>query len=70
MTLKTACAIGVNCGLTTIGEAVLNIDLHAMNIFAYSEIPIELRELYSQFNVEEAEISIKEKFPELYDYKE
>ena len=50
MTLKTACAIGIDCGLTTLGEAVLNIDLHAVNIFNYNEIVKELRELYDEFD--------------------
>lgn len=62
MTLKTACAIGIDCGLTTLGEAVLNIDLYAVNIFNYNEIVKELRELYDEFDAKEMKMPIKENF--------
>ena len=48
MTLKMCLEIGLDCGLETVGEALYNIDLHAMNIFDYSKIVIELEHLKLQ----------------------
>lgn len=45
MKLKDALEIGQECGLTDVGEAVLNIQMHAMNIFTYGEEKQELEEL-------------------------
>lgn len=41
--------IAEDCGLTTLGEAVLNIDMHCMSIFSYDKINEELKELYSEY---------------------
>ncbi len=49
MKLKTALEIGESCGLTTIGEAILNIRFHAINIFAYGEEQKEYKELLDDF---------------------
>ncbi|XZN14430.1 hypothetical protein ACSW9O_15295 (plasmid) [Clostridium perfringens] len=49
MKLKKAIKIGKECGLETIGEAILNIDMHSMNIFSYDEILKEIGELYRDF---------------------
>lgn len=46
MKLKEAFEIANACGLTDVGEAILNIEFHACNIFNYDEIPKELKELY------------------------
>lgn len=46
MKVKEACKIADACGLETIGEAVFNIELHALNLFIYDEINKELNELY------------------------
>ena len=48
MTLKTACEIADECGLETIGEAILNIELHAIQLYTDEEAKKELRELYSE----------------------
>ena len=45
MKLQDALEIGMDCGLNTVEESIFNIDLHAMNIFNYSEITNELNEL-------------------------
>lgn len=45
MKLKAACGIAEACGLDTVGEAVFNIKLHAPSLFAYDEVPGELKEL-------------------------
>ena len=31
MKLKTACELAEECGLYTIGEAIMNIEIHALN---------------------------------------
>lgn len=46
MTVKQACEIAEECGLETIGEAILNIQIHASNLFSDDEINKELNELY------------------------
>ena len=46
MKVKEACEIAEECGLETIGEAILNIEIHATSLFLYSELNKELRELY------------------------
>lgn len=45
MKLKDACEIALACDLSTTGEAVLNVRLHAISLFDYGEIPTELQEL-------------------------
>ena len=49
MKIETAIEIGKNCGLTTVEECIGNIDIHAGNIFPYSEITKELNELYNEY---------------------
>lgn len=67
MTLKDACDFGIACGLNTVGESVFNIDIHSISIFPYDEISKELNELYSEFNPEEKDLPVLEKFPDLAD---
>ncbi len=50
MTLKEAIRIGKVCGLKTVDEAVLNVELSATQIFPYKDIPKELRELNSEYD--------------------
>lgn len=46
MKLKECLEIGKECGLTTLNEALMNIEIHATNVFSYSEMSNELNELY------------------------
>ncbi|MBC8437159.1 hypothetical protein H8D85_02425 [bacterium] len=46
MTLIEACKIAKEGGLKTIGEAVDNIELIAMSIFPYKDIPEEMLGIY------------------------
>ncbi|WP_294402451.1 hypothetical protein [uncultured Clostridium sp.] len=50
MKLSDAVEIAKECGLTTYGEAIMNVRIHAMNIFNYDEIEDELNELVKEFN--------------------
>lgn len=50
MKLKDACDIGLDCGLETTGEAVMNIELHAISIFNYDQIPAEIAELRAEYS--------------------
>lgn len=50
MHLLTALDIGKECALVTVGESIYNIDLRAGQIFSYSEIGKELKQLYSEWN--------------------
>lgn len=45
MTLREACDIGDACGLTTVGEAITNIEIH--NVFSHSKMAAEFAELYA-----------------------
>lgn len=45
MKLKEACEYAEACGLETVGEAVLNIEIHAPSLFTYEALTGELREL-------------------------
>lgn len=49
MTLKDALEMGIDCGLTTVGEAILNIEFHSPSLFSYTEIENELSELRAEF---------------------
>ncbi len=48
MTLKRCIEIGKACGLTTLGEAYDNIDIHAISLFGYYDIKKELTKLRSE----------------------
>lgn len=50
MTLKTCLEIGFDCGMETVGESIYNIDLHAMNIFDYSKINKEIKQICEEAN--------------------
>ena len=50
MKLQTAIDIAQDCELTTIGEALYNIRIHAGNIFVYGEEQDEWDELLDDFN--------------------
>ena len=50
MKLKLALDIGRDCGLSTVGEAMLNIDIHAISIFDYGKMAAELHELHDEWN--------------------
>jgi len=49
MKLKEALEIGKDCDLDTVSEAILNIRLHAINIFAYGKEQSEYNELIEDF---------------------
>ena len=49
MKLEKACKIALSCGLTTIGEAVLNIKLHANSMFDYHLWNEEIAELENEY---------------------
>ena len=48
MKLKTACELAFICGLTTVDEAVANVDHLATRIFKWENIDKELAELYKE----------------------
>lgn len=48
MTLKDCLEIGVECGLQTVSEAILNIGLHATSVFSYCNLDSQLRQLYRE----------------------
>lgn len=49
MRLIKCLEIGKSCDLETVGEAMLNIDMHAISIFDYEKLTEELREMYDEF---------------------
>ena len=46
--LREACEIAESVGLRTVGEAVLNIEMHAGMFWAYEEMVDELNELVKE----------------------
>lgn len=58
MNLKTAIEIGKGCGLTTVAECVLNIEIHKMSIFSYSEMDKEVKELRDESNAYDGETDV------------
>lgn len=55
MKLKECLDFGKNCGLKTLDECVLNIEIHATLLFPYTKINKELNELYEDLKVKEPE---------------
>ena len=49
MKLKTAIRIGRDCGLSTVGEAICNVQLHSSSMFDYDKVNAELSELNEDF---------------------
>lgn len=49
MKLDKACKIGADCGLETIEEVFILVELHAMCMFKYNEIDEELNEMYQDY---------------------
>lgn len=50
MKIQKALEIGKDCGLKTVGEAILNIRIHATNIFSIYDMERELAELEDTWN--------------------
>tara|TARA_Y100000310_G_scaffold278398_1_gene296827 strand:+ start:308 stop:526 length:219 start_codon:yes stop_codon:yes gene_type:complete len=50
MKFKEALEMGMDCGLSTVQEAVRNIEIHSVNFFIYEKIRAELKELYETWD--------------------
>lgn len=50
MKIYDAIKLADDCGLKTVGEAVRNVEIHANQLFSYSEKWKELDELRQQYN--------------------
>jgi len=61
MKLKLACKLGKQMGMITIGEAVDNIEHHAISLFKYEDIVNELDEMYNDLLWEELDLTRKDK---------
>ena len=60
MKLVNAKELGKACGLETDGEAVLNVVIHASQIFEYDEIEQELQELEIDYDAVHGKCSYAE----------
>ena len=70
MKLREACDIGYACGLETVDEAVLNIEIHAPNIFHYDDAATEIYELIQEAKpYRDTDTKILSLYPELADMK-
>ena len=67
MKLREACNIGLDGGAETIGEAVMNIQIHAMSLFPYDEMVKEINELVLECTNYDSSSKILDVFPELED---
>ena len=63
MTLKLALLLGKDCGLETVGEALMSISLHANMLFEYENPVKELSELQKEF--EESGLSEDDKIEDI-----
>jgi hypothetical protein len=50
MKLKACLELGVACGLKTIDECVLHVEIHEQSLFSYNSIQDELLELYDELD--------------------
>lgn len=67
MNLREACRLGLLCGLQTMGEAWMNVYLHATNLFSYAALDNILSVLKQEFNHHNATARILDVFPDLED---
>lgn len=61
MKIIDACMMGSDCGLTTVEEAVRNVEIHATSLFTFNmmeEELIELHEDYKNYEPEELIVNI------------
>lgn len=71
MKLREACDIGYACGLETVDEAVLNIEIHAPNIFPYDDAATEIYELIQEAKpYRDTDTKILSLYPEFASIKE
>ena len=50
MKLINALELGKECGLKNVSSSLLNVEHYAMNMFVYSEINKEFKELVEEYN--------------------
>ncbi len=50
MKIQKALEIANECGLETVGEAIMNIEIHALSLFSVSDIEKEVNELKDTWN--------------------
>lgn len=48
MKIEEAQRLGVVCGLKTLAECYSNVKIHALNLFSYTEIDEEVKELQDE----------------------
>jgi hypothetical protein len=57
MRLKSALEMGKDCGLSTICEAILNVEIHAISLFNYEKIDEELEEMYNDVHINNIDLN-------------
>ena len=67
MNLREACRLGLLCGLQTMGEAWMNVYLHATNLFSYAELDSIIPVLGKEFSQYDPATRILDVFPDLED---
>lgn len=67
MNLREACRLGLFCGLQTMGEASMNVYLHATNLFSYAELDSIIPVLKQEFSQYDPATRILDVFPDLED---
>ena len=62
MKLKAALELGMACELTSLEEAIRNVEIHHLSLFSYEEMTEEFEELYKDWNASEfpKEMTIEE----------
>lgn len=67
MNLREACRLGLLCGLQTMDEAWLNVQLHSLNLFVYEHMDDVLSSLEEKFSRYNPDTKILDVFPDLED---
>ena len=65
MKLIEALNIAKACGLNTVGEAVMNIRLHAVSLFPFEDLPSEFEQLESEVKSFDKDTLISEAMKQL-----
>ena len=67
MTMRSACEMARFCGLSTVGEALTNVQLHALNLFPYGQMNETLLALEREFAEYAPDTLIVTTYPDLED---
>lgn len=51
MKIKNCLELGKECGLTTVGQCIDNVEIHSISLFVHTDIQKEINELYMELRL-------------------